>query len=153
MKNHTLNFLFSITLFFGSFLSTNTALAQDTLLLKGLVEIDAINANKEKVNLRKLIEAAQREGLPKAEKHFRKARTFNVIGAVLGYPGSILTGWELGGFLAVGRFKNPELLYVGLGLWSANIILAATVRDPQLRKGVRIYNEAMHQKRINATSQ
>lgn len=153
MKNQTLNFLFSITLFFGPFLSTNTALGQDTLLLKGLVEIDAINANNEEVSFRELIEAAQREGVPEAEKHFRKARTFNVIGAVLGYPGSFLTGWALGGFLAVGRFNNPEILYVGLGLRGANIILAATVRDPQLRKGVRIYNEAMHQKRINATLQ
>jgi len=153
MKNHTLNFLFSITLFFGPFLSTNTAQAQDTLLLTGSVEIYAVNANKEKVNFRKLIEAAQREGLPEAEKHFRKARTFHVIGAVLDYPGSFLTGWALGGFLVVGRFKNPEILYVGLGLWCANIILVAAVRDPQLRKGVRIYNEAMHQKRINATSQ
>jgi hypothetical protein len=110
-----------------------------------------VNTSNEKVSFKALIEAAQREGLPDAEKHFRKARTYNVIGAVLGYPGSFLTGWEIGGFLASSTIKNPEVLYLGLGMWGANIILAATVRDPQLRKGVVLYNQAMHQKRIKPT--
>jgi hypothetical protein len=128
-----------------------SARAQDTLLIRGWVEVSAVNTSNEKVSFKALIEAAQREGLPDAEKHFRKARTYNVIGAVLGYPGSFLTGWEIGGFLASSTIKNPEVLYLGLGMWGANIILAATVRDPQLRKGVVLYNQAMHQKRIKPT--
>jgi hypothetical protein len=153
MKNQTSHFLIGIALFFSVFSSTKTAQAQDTLLLKGLVEINAINSNMQKVRLGELIEAAQREGLLEAEKHFRKARTYSIIGAVFGYPGSFFTGWAIGEFAVSGQVRNPGLFYAGLGMWGFNIILAATVRDPQLRKGVRIYNEAMQQKRMSTITE
>jgi len=130
-------------------LTFNSAQAQDTLMLKGLVEIDALNSKKEKVSFFELIEAAQREGLSDAEKHFRKARNYNVVGAVFGYPGAFLIGFSLRFNVFTIQIRNPEMFVTGLSLWGFNIILAATVRDPQLRKGARIYNEAMHRKRLN----
>jgi hypothetical protein len=153
MKNRKMICLFCCVLLTSIALTFNSAQAQDTLTLKGLVEIEAINANSKRVSFQELIEAAQREGLTDAENHFRKARTFNVIGAVFGYPGSFLTGWGIGEFLFSGQIRNPGVFYAGLGMWGFNIILAATVRDPQLRKGVRIYNKSMQQKCMNTLTE
>lgn len=122
--------------------------AQDTLIMKHPIEVKATNRYGEIYKFKDLIAAAKSEELPEVVKHFRTARVYDVIGNVIGLPGAFLFGYSLGGALTSPKGLNNELFFAGLGLMAFQFTLAATLRDPQMRNGIKKYNEALHQKRL-----
>jgi hypothetical protein len=42
------------------------------------------------------------------------------------------------------------MLLVGTGLVGLQYTMVATLRDPNIRKGINIYNDALYQKRLKA---
>lgn len=127
---------------------TNDVQGQDTLIRHHPIEIKATNRNGEILKFKQLISAAKAEELPEVVRHFRVARVYHVISNVIGLPGAFLVGYSLGSGLASPQGINTQQLFLGLGMVGVQYTLAATLRDPQMKKGIQKYNEALYQKRL-----
>lgn len=121
--------------------------AQDTLLVKFPIEVKATNRSGNPLKFNELIGAAKAEELPEVVRHFRTARVYHVIGNVIGLPGAFLFGYSAGSGLATPQGINTNHLLTGLGMMGFQFTMAAALRDPQMRKGIKKYNEALYQKR------
>lgn len=128
----------------------STAHAQDTLIIKNKLEVKATNRNGTLLKFKDLIAAAKAEELPEAVKHFRKAKMYDIAGNVIGLPGAFLLGYSLGYGLTSPDGINGSMLLVGTGLVGLQYTMVATLRDPNIRKGINIYNDALYQKRLKA---
>lgn len=126
---------------------TNNVQAQDTLIRHHVIEIKASNRNGDVLKFKQLIAAAKAEELPEVVKHFRVARVYHVISNVIGLPGAFLVGYSLGSSFTSPNGLNTQQLFLGLGMVGIHYTLAATLRDPQMKKGIQKYNEALYQKR------
>jgi hypothetical protein len=67
---------------------------------------------------------------------------------VIGLPGAFLLGYSLGYGLTSPDGINGSMLLVGTGLVGVQYTMVATLRDPNIRKGINIYNDALYQKRV-----
>jgi hypothetical protein len=121
--------------------------AQDTLITKNKLEVRAVNRNGALLKFKDLIAAAKAEELPEAEKHFKKARVYDIVGNVIGLPGAFILGYSLGYGLTSPKGIDGKAVLLGAGLIAAQYTFVATLRDPQMREGIRLYNEALYQKR------
>ncbi len=124
--------------------------AQDTLITRHFIDVKAANRSGEVYKFKQLIAAAKEEELPEVLTHFRVARVYDIIGNVVGLPGAFIFGYSLGGAVASPNGLNKEQFFAGIGLMAFQYAIVATLRDPQMRKGIRKYNEALHQKRLRA---
>jgi hypothetical protein len=148
--NKTLNLtsLFSVLLFTLSLvIFTKEVQGQDTLIRHHPIEIKATNRNGDVLKFNQLIAAAKAEELPEVVKHFRVARVYHVIANVIGLPGAFLVGYSLGSSITSPNGLNTQQLFLGLGMVGIHYTMAATLRDPQMKKGIQKYNEALYQKR------
>jgi hypothetical protein len=128
----------------------STVYAQDTLITKNKLEVRATNRTGTLLKFKDLIGAAQAEELPEAVKHFRKAKMYDIAGNVIGLPGAFLLGYSLGYGLTSPDGINGSMLLVGTSLVGVQYTMVATLRDPNIRKGINIYNDALYQKRLKA---
>lgn len=127
--------------------------AQDTLITRNKLEIQALTRAGQPLKFKQLIAAAEAEELHEAAKHFKRARNYNLLGNVIGLPGAFLVGYQLGTALVASSNFNTGIFVAGIGMVGVQYTLIATVRDPNMRKGIAIYNEALHQKRIKAATE
>ncbi|MCU0441300.1 MAG: hypothetical protein MUE96_02790 [Bacteroidia bacterium] len=134
-------------------LSLHMCHAQDTLIIHNKLEIQALTRAGQPLKFKQLIAAAEAEELPEAAKHFKRARNYNLLGNVIGLPGAFLVGYQLGSALVAPSNFNTGIFVAGIGMVGVQYTLIATTRDPNMRKGIAIYNEALHQKRIKAASE
>jgi len=121
--------------------------AQDTLIMRHPIEVKAASRYGDVYKFKELIAAAKEEELPDVVRHFRIARVYDIIGNVVGLPGAFIFGYSLGGAITSPDGLNKEQFFAGIGMMAFQFTLAATLRDPQMRKGIRTYNEALYQKR------
>jgi hypothetical protein len=150
MKIHSsFNWFIAIVLVLFSF-NALTSYAQDTLITKNKLEVRATNRNGTLLKFKDLIAAAKAEELQEAVKYFKKARVYDVVGNVIGLPGAFLLGYSLGYGLTSPDGINGSMLLVGTGLVGLQYTMVATLRDPNIRKGINIYNDALYQKRLKA---
>jgi hypothetical protein len=148
MKIHSsFNWFIAIVLVLFSF-NALTSYAQDTLITKNKLEVRATNRNGTLLKFKDLIAAAKAEELQEAVKYFKKARVYDVVGNVIGLPGAFLLGYSLGYGLTSPDGINGSMLLVGTGLVGLQYTMVATLRDPNIRKGINIYNDALYQKRL-----
>ncbi|MBP9186416.1 MAG: hypothetical protein KBE91_04405 [Bacteroidia bacterium] len=122
--------------------------AQDTLIVKSWLEIKATNRNDDILKFKDLIAAAKAEEIPDAVKHFKKARIYHIIGAIIGMPGAFIFGYTIGYGFTSPKGIDGELLLIGAGLIGVNLTVTAALRDPHMRKGINLYNETLYQKRL-----
>jgi hypothetical protein len=128
--------------------STNDVQAQDTLIRHHVIEIKATNRNGDILKFKQLIKAAEAEELPEVVKHFKTARVYHVISNVIGLPGAFIVGYSLCSSITSPNGLNTQQLLLGLGMIGVHYTIAATLRDPQMKKGIQKYNEALYQKRL-----
>ena len=148
IKNYMIKINAHIYLLLLLLFTTNVLVkAQDTLLVKFPIEVKATNRFGDPLKFNELIGAAKAEELPEVVSYFRTARVYHVIGNVIGLPGAFLFGYSLGYGLTSPDGINTNLLLTGLGMMGFHYTVAATLRDPQMRKGIKKYNEALYQKR------
>jgi hypothetical protein len=127
--------------------SPHFAQGQDTLYIKHPIEVKITDKHGNDLKFKNLIAAAKAEELPEVVKHFRVARVYHVIGNGIGLPGAFIFGYALGYGITSPDGIDGQVLLLGLGMVGFQYTMAATLRDPQVKKGVRKYNEALYQKR------
>lgn len=126
----------------------NNIKAQDTLIIHRAIDLQVKNKQGEVLKLKYVIKSAEAEELPEVAKCFRRARFYNVISAPFGFAGGALIGYTLGRTVNPDYKIQSEYLLFGAGLVVVQFGLTIGFKDRNIRKGVRLYNEALHSKRM-----
>lgn len=127
---------------------SNCIKAQDTLIIHRAIDLQVKNRQGEVLKLKYLIKSAEAEELPDVAKCFRRARFFNVISAPFGFTGGFLIGYTLGKTTNPTYKLESEYLLLGAGLVVVQFGLTIGFKDRNIKRGVRLYNEALHSKRL-----
>jgi hypothetical protein len=143
-----LNLKYLLFFVFVIFTQINCSFAQDTLILKNRFDYIVQNKSGQQLKFKNLKEAAKAEELPEAAKYFRRAQTWDIVGKIFGYPGAFLFGYQLGLALNPNGNVEPIVLLTSVGMLTTQVALILSLRDPNLKKGAKIYNEAAHKKRM-----
>lgn len=145
LTKSTITLLLSLLFYAGN--------AQDTLVAKTRFDIKLATRSGEPLKFKQLIQAAEAEELPEAVKHFKRARTYDVIGNIIGLPGAFIAGYQLGFALVSPDQMNTGILLAGVAMVGVQFTMVATLRDPNMRKATAIYNEALYQKRTRGVTE
>ncbi|MCU0422103.1 MAG: hypothetical protein MUC81_04760 [Bacteroidia bacterium] len=130
---------------------TKIGVAQDTLLIKYSIDVRVTNKAGEKLSMGYLIRSCKEEGIDDAKKYFRRARAIRWFTTPFAYVGAGVFFYQVHlAFSGKTTLMNDEA-YLGLGLMSVQWIAVLGFKDGAIRRGVSIYNEAMYQKRIQAS--
>jgi len=143
---HNLKYLLFFVFVFLS--NSYNLFAQDTLILKNRFDYIVQNKSGQQLKFKALKDAATAEELPEAAKCFRRAQTWDIVGKILGYPGAFLFGYQLGLALNPKGNFEPVVLLISAGMLTTQVALILSLRDPNLKKGAKIYNEAAYKKRM-----
>jgi len=142
------NLKFLLYFVFIIFTNINCSYAQDTLILKNRFDYIVQNKSGQQLKFKALKDAATAEELPEAAKCFRRAQTWDIVGKIFGYPGAFLLGYQLGLALNPNGNAEPVVLLISAGMLTTQVALILSLRDPNLKKGAKIYNEAAYKKRM-----
>ena len=97
-------------------------------------------SNYEKISVRKAKNLAKHVQDSVALKYFRKAYTNRILSDIIGVPGSLITGLNIGNWYFWKNDMNKNFVILGAGLLAISIPFEIA-SNRNLKKGVRIYND------------
>ena len=113
--------------------------------------LDLFDSQGQPIVLEEILYSAKYiEPVPEAFKYLYKARKYHHLHYGFGSPGLLFAGLGVLSFIVTETGNSGLLIFGGSVLLASGIVMVA-LRNPALKKGIKIYNEEMYKKRLEKT--